>query len=166
MRYFVKLPSGREIPVDVTHLPTGRLQVTVEGRALDVDAFGQGPSTHLSLDGRGVDLWIEGAPPDVGVVAGGRRFYARVESERMRHLGAAGHVVALDVEVDPHRVREPLRAVDGGREVREREPRRARERGVAGAQGHVSRPRAGGRRSRRSRRRRRTRASRCRRDRR
>jgi biotin carboxyl carrier protein len=89
MRYFVKLPSGREIPVDVTHLPTGRIQVTVEGRPLDVDAFGQGASTHLSLDGRGVDLWIEGAPPDVGVVASGRRFYARVESERMRDLGAA-----------------------------------------------------------------------------
>lgn len=89
MRYFVKLPSGREIPVDVTYLSTGRIQLSVEGRAIEVDAFGQGASTHLSLDGRGVDLWVEGAAPDVGVVAGGRRFYARVESERMRDLGAA-----------------------------------------------------------------------------
>ena len=88
MRYFVTLPSGREIPVDVTHLPTGKIEVAVNGRVYQADAFGHGASTHLSLDGRGVDLWMEGAPPDVGVVANGRRFYARVESERMRALGA------------------------------------------------------------------------------
>jgi biotin carboxyl carrier protein len=86
MRYFVTLPSGREIPVDVTHLPTGKIQVVLEGRALEVDAFGSGSSTHLALEGRGVDLWLEGAPPEVGVVAHGRRFYARVENERTRDL--------------------------------------------------------------------------------
>lgn len=86
MRYFVTLPSGREIPVDVTHLPTGKIQVNLEGRVLEVDAFGSGASTHLSLEGSGVELWLEGAPPEVGVVAGGRRFYARVESERTRDL--------------------------------------------------------------------------------
>ncbi|HSO00497.1 MAG TPA: biotin/lipoyl-containing protein [Candidatus Nanopelagicales bacterium] len=86
MRYFVTLPSGREIPVDVTHLPTGRIQVKLEGRELAVDAFGSGPSTHLSVEGRGFDLWVEGAPPQVGIVASGRRFYARVENERSRDL--------------------------------------------------------------------------------
>lgn len=92
MRYFVKLPSGREIPVDVMHLPSGKIEVSVEGRALDVEAFGAGASTHLLLDSRGFDLWLEGAPPDVGVVAGGRRFYAQVESERMRDLVSASKV--------------------------------------------------------------------------
>lgn len=86
MRYFVTLPSGREIPVDVTHLPTGAIQVSLEGRAIEVDAFGSGASTHVSVEGRGVDLWLEGAPPEVGIVAGGRRFYARVESERSRDM--------------------------------------------------------------------------------
>jgi biotin carboxyl carrier protein len=33
-----------------------------------------------------VDLWLEGAPPDVGVVANGQRFYARVEDQRARDL--------------------------------------------------------------------------------
>lgn len=86
MRYFVTLPSGREIPVDVTHLPTGAIQVALEGRTMEVDAFGSGASTHVSVEGRGVDLWLEGAPPEVGIVASGRRFYARVESERTRDM--------------------------------------------------------------------------------
>lgn len=86
MRYHVTLPSGREIPVDVAHLPSGQVQVSVEGRTLEADVFGQGASLHLRLDGRGVDLWLEGAPPDVGVVANGQRFYARVESQRARDL--------------------------------------------------------------------------------
>lgn len=86
MRYHVTLPSGREIPVDVTHLPSGQVQVSVEGRTLEADVFGQGASLHLRLDGRGVDLWLEGAPPDVGVVANGQRFYARVENQRARDL--------------------------------------------------------------------------------
>jgi biotin carboxyl carrier protein len=34
-----------------------------------------------------LELWVEGAPPDLGVVAGGHRFYARVESERTRATG-------------------------------------------------------------------------------
>lgn len=95
MRYFVTLPSGREIPVDVTHLPTGAIQVALEGRAIEVDAFGSGASTHVSVEGRGVDLWLEGAPAEVGnvgIVAGGRRFYARVESERTRDMvGVSRH---------------------------------------------------------------------------
>ncbi|AUX45880.1 hypothetical protein SOCE26_073760 [Sorangium cellulosum] len=89
MRYHVTLPSGREIPVDVAHLPDGQVQVSVEGRTMLADAIGQGASTHLRLDGRGVDLWLDGAPPDVGVAANGRRFGARVESERARALRSA-----------------------------------------------------------------------------
>jgi biotin carboxyl carrier protein len=43
----------------------------------------------MQIDHRVVDLWMEGSPPGVGVVARGRRFYAKVESERMRALAAA-----------------------------------------------------------------------------
>jgi biotin carboxyl carrier protein len=89
MRYHVTLPSGREIPVDVTHLPDGQLEVSVEGRRLAADVSGRGASLHVRLDGRGVDLWLGGAPPDVDVAASGRRFTARVESERARHLRSA-----------------------------------------------------------------------------
>ncbi|AKT38500.1 biotin/lipoyl-containing protein [Chondromyces crocatus] len=90
MRYFVTLPSGRELPVDVTHLPGGGIQAALEGRTLDVDALGSGSSTHLLMEGRGVELWLEGTGPQVGAVANGRRFYAQVESERSRDaLGAS-----------------------------------------------------------------------------
>jgi biotin carboxyl carrier protein len=94
VRYHVKLPvadqrEGREIAVDVVHLPAGGIQVTVQGRTFNADVLGQGACTHLLLEGRSVDLWMEGAPPDVGVVANGGRFYARVESERMRDLTSA-----------------------------------------------------------------------------
>jgi glutaconyl-CoA/methylmalonyl-CoA decarboxylase subunit gamma len=90
MRYYVTLPSGRELPVDVTQLPSGELAVAIEGRALEVDAFGQGASTHVRVDGCGVDLRLEGTPPDVAVLANGRRFSARVESQRARDLHGSG----------------------------------------------------------------------------
>ena len=37
----------------------------------------------VRVDGKVVDLTIEGAPPEVGAVASGHRSYVRVESERM-----------------------------------------------------------------------------------
>ncbi|WP_231511637.1 biotin/lipoyl-containing protein [Chondromyces apiculatus] len=78
------MPSGREIPVDVSQLPSGRLQAALEGRTVDVDAFGSGTATHLLVEGRGVDLWLEGTPPQLGVVASGQRYQIKVESERSR----------------------------------------------------------------------------------
>lgn len=91
MRYFVTFPSGEEKVVDVAHLPTGEVHVEVDGRRLSADALvPSAGATSMRVDGHVVDLWMEGAPPDVGVVAAGRRFYARVESERMRSLNAAG----------------------------------------------------------------------------
>jgi len=91
MRYYVTLPGGVEIPVDVTHLPTGQTKVVVAGRTLDADiALDQRHGTlSIRIDGHVVDLSIEGSPPDVGVVSRGHRFYARVESERMRALSMA-----------------------------------------------------------------------------
>jgi biotin carboxyl carrier protein len=92
MRYFITFPSGDEIPVEVDHLSTGELSVVVSGRRLSADAVALTGSTSMRIDNRVVDLWMEGGPPGVGVIARGRRFYAKAESERMRALAAAvGH---------------------------------------------------------------------------
>jgi biotin carboxyl carrier protein len=89
MRYFVTFPSGDEIPVEVDHLPTGELSVVVRGRRLAADAVALAPTISMRIDNDVVDLWMEGTPPGVGVVARGHRFYAKAESERMRALAAA-----------------------------------------------------------------------------
>jgi biotin carboxyl carrier protein len=88
MRYFVTMPSGREIAVEVTMKPTGELAVDVGGRPLEVDCVEPGGAVNIRVDGRVMDLWTEGAPPDVGIVVGEHRFYAKVESERTRALAA------------------------------------------------------------------------------
>jgi glutaconyl-CoA/methylmalonyl-CoA decarboxylase subunit gamma len=88
MRYFVKFPSGREFPVDLTVLPSGEVRATVEGKTVDIDAYDHRGVAHLVIGGRSVELWMEGSPPDVGVVAGSRRFYARVENEQARALSS------------------------------------------------------------------------------
>jgi glutaconyl-CoA/methylmalonyl-CoA decarboxylase subunit gamma len=89
MRYYVTFPSGEEVPVELTHVPTGEIRVGVGGREVVVHVMAQDGATTLSIDGRIVDLWMEGEPPDVGCVTGPYRFYARVESERSRALSAA-----------------------------------------------------------------------------
>jgi biotin carboxyl carrier protein len=89
MRYFVTYPSGEEVPVEVDHLPTGELSVVVNGRRLAADAVTLAGSTSIRIDHHMVDLWMEGTPPGVGVIAHRHRFYAQVESERMRALAAA-----------------------------------------------------------------------------
>jgi biotin carboxyl carrier protein len=95
MRYFVTFPSGDEIPVDVDHLPTGEVALSIRGRRIEADALPVGPpaathaTTSMRIDGQVVDLWTEGAPPGVGVIARGYRFYATAESERSRALAAA-----------------------------------------------------------------------------
>jgi biotin carboxyl carrier protein len=89
MRYFVTFPSGEEVQVEVDHLPTGEISVVVGDRRLAADAVFMDGSTAMRIDGHVVDLAMEGAPPDVGVIAHGHRFYAKVESERMRALSAA-----------------------------------------------------------------------------
>lgn len=89
MRYFVTFPSGDEIAVDLDHLPTGELAVTAQGKRIDADPGGASRFAAMRVDNRVVDLCLEGAPPGVGVIAHGHRFYATVESERMRTLTAA-----------------------------------------------------------------------------
>jgi biotin carboxyl carrier protein len=84
MRYYVTFSSGTEIPIDITVLPTGETQVIAGGQKLSVDMVEHAGSTHLCIDGRSVDVWMDGTLPDVGIVAAGHRLRAKVESERMR----------------------------------------------------------------------------------
>ena len=105
MRYFVNLdeapapdapgsPAPREpIVVDLTELPSGALDVSVNGKrvAVDMVVIGDGPSRPISVRvaGHMVDLTTEGQPPELGAVASGHRSYVRVESERQRAAAAA-----------------------------------------------------------------------------
>src|SRR5437588_55927 len=92
MRYYVTLdpsPNAAPIVVDVTELPSGALQVTVEGEPAEVDVVALGGQLSVCIDGKIVDLTTEGAPPDLGAIASGHRSYVRVESERQRAADAA-----------------------------------------------------------------------------
>jgi biotin carboxyl carrier protein len=91
MRYFVKFSSGREIPVDVTVLPTGEIRAEIEGRSFNIDAFDHRGAVHLNLEGQSVELWMDGKAPDFGVASADRRFHVQVENERTRALaGSSG----------------------------------------------------------------------------
>lgn len=95
MRYFVKYSSGREIPVDVTVLPSGEIRAEVEGRTFQFDAVDHQGAVHLNIENRSVELWMDGRAPDRGVVSGDKRFHVQVDNERARALaGGAGGATA------------------------------------------------------------------------
>ena len=89
MRYFVTI-DGRERVVEVNVAPTGAVTVLMDSTQVDTDvvALDDG-GLSVRVDGHVLDLTIEGAPPEVGVVASGHRAYVRVESERLRAAAAA-----------------------------------------------------------------------------
>jgi glutaconyl-CoA/methylmalonyl-CoA decarboxylase subunit gamma len=98
MKYFVTLPSGRELVVDIAEDASGKQLVSVDGTRVEADAVSYGGghaprvgrgATSVRVDSQVVELWLEKDPPDVGVIANGRRFFAKVESERMRIRAAA-----------------------------------------------------------------------------
>ena len=98
MKYFVTLPSGREHTVEIVEQPGGALSVSVDGEAVPAEAQGNDAgaavaagrgATTIRVANHAIELWLEGSPPDVGVIADGRRFFAKVESERMRVKAAA-----------------------------------------------------------------------------
>jgi biotin carboxyl carrier protein len=98
MRYYVSLdPPGASPPadpvlVDVTELPTGQIEIAIGGKPVDVDVVwldGLEGTASVRVDGKVVDLTVEGQPPDLGAIAGGHRSYVRVESERQRAAAAA-----------------------------------------------------------------------------
>jgi len=93
MRYFVTL-GAREIPVDVTALSDGGFDVKVDGRPVTVDAAEAGGALSLRIDGRVVDLVIDGTPPRVAFAMLGPSGGATIETDRTRsdvsrHAGKA-----------------------------------------------------------------------------
>jgi biotin carboxyl carrier protein len=117
MRYFVTFQDGSEHLVEVEKSGVGALTVSVGGRTYAADILPAGSGTgerlpagafNVRLDDRVVDLWVEGSPPELGVVAHGCRFYARAESERMRaireSLGVQGTGEGLTTSPMPGRI--------------------------------------------------------------
>jgi hypothetical protein len=78
MRYFVTIDE-REQAIDIETRPNGELSVSIEGVVLehDVVVLDDG-SLSVRIDGRILDLTVEGTPPDVGVIASGHRVYVKV----------------------------------------------------------------------------------------
>jgi biotin carboxyl carrier protein len=91
VRYHVTLePDRPPIVVDVEDLPSGALNVHVDGRRAEVDVVAVGAQQlSIRVDGQVVDLTTEGSLPDLRVVAGKERLSVRVESERQRTADAA-----------------------------------------------------------------------------
>jgi len=92
MRYYVQLdpaPDAPPVHVDVEELPSGALQVKIDGRPVDVDVVALEGALSCRVDGQVVDLTTEGVPPELGAIASGHRTYVRVESERLRAAAAA-----------------------------------------------------------------------------
>jgi biotin carboxyl carrier protein len=88
--YFVTLEPGQKpVEVDLRELPSGALEVRVDGARADVDIAQLGRALSVRVDGRIVDLTTEGTPPELGIIASGHRSYVRVESDRMRAASAA-----------------------------------------------------------------------------
>jgi biotin carboxyl carrier protein len=83
MRYFVAL-GAREIPVDVTALPSGGWDVRVDGKAVQVDAVPAGDALSVRVDNQVFDLILDGPLPSVQFIAGGLRGDATIETERSR----------------------------------------------------------------------------------
>jgi biotin carboxyl carrier protein len=105
MRYFVTLPSGREHLVDIVLDAKGRTVVLLDGAVVEVEASAPGAgrggaqATSIRIDDRQFELWLEEqarivsgvrvATGEWGVIANGRRFFARIESEQSRIQAAA-----------------------------------------------------------------------------
>jgi biotin carboxyl carrier protein len=89
MRYYVTLPGGDEIAVDVIQRPGGKLEALVDGEPVEVDAVDVEGATNVRVRGQIFDLWLEGHGATVGFVGSGHRARAQVESDRMRMAASA-----------------------------------------------------------------------------
>jgi biotin carboxyl carrier protein len=89
MRYYVTLPAGEEIAVDLVQRPGGRTDVLVEGQTVEVDAIDAEGAVNVRVGDRVFDLWLERCGTKVGFVGSGRRAVALVESDRSRIAAAA-----------------------------------------------------------------------------
>jgi biotin carboxyl carrier protein len=84
MRYFVSLPSRAEAAIDVQHLPTGGLRVEVDGTPVDVDAVATERGWSVRVGTQVWELWLDGQPPELRIMASGQPLRVRVESEQAR----------------------------------------------------------------------------------
>jgi glutaconyl-CoA/methylmalonyl-CoA decarboxylase subunit gamma len=101
MRYYVQI-SGREHQVDLQKRPDGSVGASVNGREVALDVVTLAPrELSVRVDAQMLDMTVEGTPPQLGVVAAGRRTYVHVESDRMRAAskaaGAGGAKVAREI---------------------------------------------------------------------
>jgi biotin carboxyl carrier protein len=105
MRYFVTI-DGEEHVVDVSELPGGRYDVRLaEGDSLDAEIIARDGLFTMRVQGRVLDLVIDGEPPDLEVFASGHRAAIKVESDRMR---AAASVRGRGPSVADGIVRSPM----------------------------------------------------------
>lgn len=110
MRYFVTL-DGQEHTIDVAELSGGGYRVgviadtergTAPSQTLDADVVARGDLLSVRLDGRVLDLVVDGELPALDVYASGHRATVQVESARMRatasvrgRKGASGEGVVV-----------------------------------------------------------------------
>jgi biotin carboxyl carrier protein len=121
MRYFVTI-DGDLHALDVAELPGGGYEVRVldsaeaepgTGRRLEAHASEGQAGLTVHLEGRVLDLVIDGRPPELLVFASGRRASVRVESERQRAAaavkgGASSGAVGLVTSPMPGKVAKVL----------------------------------------------------------
>jgi len=93
VRYFVAV-GERELAVDATALPDGSWDVRLDGKRLSVDAVVAGEALSVRIDGRVVDLVLDGTAPAVRYAALGVRGQATVETERTRAEPSLGRATA------------------------------------------------------------------------
>jgi biotin carboxyl carrier protein len=84
MRYFVTLPPGDEIAVDIERLPGGGLQARVDGQPIEIDPVELDGVMNVRVGSRVLDVWLEGDGDKLAFVAAGHRRAATVQSERAR----------------------------------------------------------------------------------
>jgi glutaconyl-CoA/methylmalonyl-CoA decarboxylase subunit gamma len=92
MRYYVSLDATTSRTVSVSERPGGELDVRLGEEPVDVDVVWLDGVASVRVGGRVVDLVVEGSPPDLALVASGRRAAVRVESDRQRAAAAAQKV--------------------------------------------------------------------------
>jgi biotin carboxyl carrier protein len=92
MRYYVSLDATTSRTVSVSERPGGELDVQLGDQPVAVDVVWLDGAASVRVDGRVVDLVVEGTPPELSLVASGKRAAVRVESERQRAAAAAHKV--------------------------------------------------------------------------
>jgi biotin carboxyl carrier protein len=100
MKYYVTIGAGAEVAVDVVRRPGGRLEVSVDGEPVDVNAVDADGASSVKVGHRVFDLWLEGDGPAFRVIADGQRTAAHVQSERARvasHASRSGTTMGDEI---------------------------------------------------------------------